>query len=229
MLYFQQLLNQGGVVMYVIGVCMLLALLIFLGRLFHLHRAHIDVNEFIRGLYNVLRRNNVVEAVAICDETPGPVAHVVRAAILHADRGEEGMRRAVEEVSLTEVPRLERHMKMLATIGHIAPLLGLLGTVVGLLGVFDEMQGKGHFVETIQLAGHVKTALLTTGAGLVVAIVTCVFYNYLVSRIEALVLDMRKAASEMMYFLTTVEVNPAALPGERRDDEGEAGDAADQG
>jgi biopolymer transport protein ExbB len=170
----------------------------------------------------------VVEAVAICDETPGPVAHVVRAAILHADKDETQMRRAVEEVSLIEVPRLERNMKLLATIGHIAPLLGLLGTVVGLIGVFDEMQGKGHFVETIQLAEHVKTALLTTGAGLTVAIVVCAFYNYLVSRIEALVLDMQKAASEMIYFLSTNTVDLNASPGMQQTDE-EAVDAPDQG
>lgn len=206
MLYLQDILNQGGQVMYLIFACGVIALFIILGRLFHLHRAQIDVHEFISGLYNVLRQQSAVEAVHICDETPGPVAHVVRAAILHADRDEAAIRQAVEEAALIEVPRLERFMKLLATIALIAPLLGLLGTVVGMIDAFDAMQLEGPLVPTKVLAEHVKMALYTTAAGLTVAIPTYAFYNYLVSRIESLVNDMQKAAAEMMYFVTHNEI-----------------------
>jgi len=206
MLYLQNILNQGGQVMYLIFACGIISLFIILGRLFHLHRAQIDVHEFISGLYNVLRQQSAVEAVHICDETPGPVAHVVRAAILHADRDEAAIRQAVEEAALIEVPRLERFMKLLATIALIAPLLGLLGTVVGMINAFDAMQLAGPSVDTRTLAGHVKMALYTTAAGLTVAIPTYTFYNYLVSRIESLVNDMQKAAAEMMYFVTHNEI-----------------------
>lgn len=213
MLYLQNILNQGGHVMYLIFVCGLLAVFIVLSRLFHLHRAQIDVHEFVSGLFNVLRQQSVVEAVHICDETPGPVAHVVRAAILHADRDEAAIRQAVEEAELVEVPRLERFMKLLATIAHLAPLLGLLGTVVGMIHAFDAMQAEGPFVGTVVLAGHVKLALFTTAAGLTVSIPTYAFHNYLVSRIESLVNDMQKAAAEMVYFVTHNEIrlDPAAL------------------
>lgn len=200
--YLQQLLDDGGPIMYVILATSFLAFFIILGRLFHLHRAQIDVQEFIHGLFNVLKRNNVVEAIAICDETPGPVAHVLRAAILTCDQDEAAIRKAVEEVSLAEVPRLERNMKLLATFTHVAPLLGLLGTVTGMIGAFDSMQEGGPFVGTVLLAKDVRMALLTTAAGLSVSIVCCVFHNYLVAKIESLVLDMEKAAREMMYFLT---------------------------
>jgi len=125
--YVQRLLEQGGVVMGLLFICSLIALFIVLGRILHFHRAQIDVPEFLHGLFNVLRRNNVVEAIATCDETPGPVAYVLRTAILHCDQDESTLRHAVEEASLEEIPRLEKNLKGLATIAHVAPLLGLLG------------------------------------------------------------------------------------------------------
>jgi biopolymer transport protein ExbB len=226
MLYLQNILNQGGEVMYLIFACGLLAIFIVLGRLFHLHRAQIDVHEFISGLHNVLRQQSALEAVHICDETPGPVAHVVRAAILHADKDEPAIRTAVEEAALIEVPRLERFMKLLATIATIAPLLGLLGTVVGMINAFDAMQEGGPFVGTVVLAKHVKLALYTTAAGLCVAIPTYAFHNYLVSRIESLVNDMQKAASEMVYFVThnTIQLDREAVAAANDDGNPEHGD-----
>ncbi len=206
--YIQQLLNEGGPIMYVISACSILAFFIILGRLFHLHRAQIDVQEFIHGLFNVLKRNNVVEAVAICDETPGPVAHVLRAAILSYDKDEAAIRNAAEEVSLSEVPRLEHNIRLLATLAYITPLLGLLGTVTGMIGAFDSMQEGGPFVGTVLLAKDVRMALLTTAAGLSVSIACCVFHNFLVGRVESLVLDMEKAAREMVYFLTHQNIKP---------------------
>ena len=213
MMLVQQLFREGGPMMGVLAVAFFFVLAIFFGRLFHFHRARIDVYEFVHGLYNVLKRNRIAEAIAICDDTPGPVAHVVRAAILNGDGDEASMRRATDEVAYQEVPRLERNMRMLATIGYIAPLLGLLGTVSGLMRVFAEMQGKGHFVETIRLTQYVKEALVTTGAGLMVAVLAVVAYNYLVGRIEALVLDMEVAACEMAHFLARNPISLEALPG----------------
>ncbi len=202
MLYFQQLMNEGGVIMWMILLCSVVAVFVILERIFHYHRAQLDVEEFLHGLFNVLKRNNAVEAIAICDETPGPVAHVLRAAILRCDQEEAALRRSVEEAALAEVPRLENRLKTLATIAHIAPLLGLLGTVLGMIGAFEAMQSAGPFVSTIDLATHIKQALLTTAAGLTVSIPAYAFYNFLVARVESLILDMEKAASEMIYFLT---------------------------
>jgi len=213
MMLVQQLFREGGPMMVVLAVAFFMVVAIVLGRIFHFHRARIDVHEFVRGLYNVLKRSRIAEAIAICDDTPGPVAHVVRAAILNGDRDEISMRRATDEVAYQEVPRLERNLRLLATIGYVAPLLGLLGTVNGLLRVFGEMQGKGHFVETIRLAQYVKEALVTTGAGLVVAVVAVVAYNYLVGRVETIVLDMEMAACEMAHFLTRNPVSLDGLPG----------------
>lgn len=190
------------VILVLIFMCSLVALFIIVERLLHLHRARINVPEFLRGLTNILKRKNVEEAVAICDETPGPVAHVLRAAILRCDHEEAALRQAVQEVALSEVPRLERNVKILGTVAHIAPLLGFLGTVMGMIGMFGVMRTEGYLVTTSELATNVLYALLTTAAGLVVAIPSYTFYNVIVVKIEALVLDMDKAACEMIYFLT---------------------------
>jgi biopolymer transport protein ExbB len=228
MTFVQGLFREGGPMMIVLAICFVITIAIICGRLFHFHLAQIDVHEFIRGLFNVLKRNRIDEAVAICDDAPGPVAHAVRAAILHGDRDEMAMRRAADEVSYQEVPRLERHLRLLATIGYIAPLLGLLGTVSGLLGVFQEMQGKGHFVETIRLAQYVKEALLTTGAGLTVSILAVAAYNYLVGRVEAIVLDMEKATAEMVYFLTRNPITLENVAGFETQAPGELAEHADE-
>jgi biopolymer transport protein ExbB len=214
-------MNQGGAVMWIILICSVLGGYIILERLLAFHKAQIDVPEFLHGLSNILRRNNAVEAMAICEETPGPVAHVLRAAILRCDEDEASLRRAVEEVSLAEVPRLERGLKTLATIAHIAPLLGLLGTVVGMIGAFQAMQDAGPFVSTTDLTGNIRKALLTTAAGLSVSIPAYAFYNFFVGRVQGFLLDMEKAAAEMIYFLTHTPERitpPQIVPGSEAED-----------
>jgi len=201
-LYVQQLLNVGGSTMYIIAFCSVAALVIVLERILLYHRMRIDVEEFLRGLFNVLKSKNVVEAISICDDTPGPVARVVRAALLHCGEDEAALRRAVDEAIATEVPLLEKRLKMLATIAHITPLLGLLGTVLGMIGAFEAMQAAGPFVSTTDLAMHIRKALVTTAAGLCVGIPAYAFYNYLVGKVEHLALDMERAGNELVYFIT---------------------------
>lgn len=206
--YFQQLLNDGGPIVYVLLGCLLLATILFLDRFFYCHRARIDTREFLRGLFNILKNNKVVEAIAICDSTPGPVSATLRAAICHSEQDECKLRLAVDEAALIEIPRLERNTKLLACIGQIAPVLGLLGTLISLMGIFSKMQGQGHFVETIQLAGQVRSALITSVMGLIVALAVQLFYFILAEQVGKIVLDMEKSASEMIYFLIARKDNP---------------------
>lgn len=214
-MFIQELIEASPVVMPLILACSILSLFIIAERLLHFHRARIDVPEFLRGLKNVLKRNNVVEAIAICEETPGPVAHVLRAAVLQCGKDEAALRQAVAEASLAEVPRLEKNLKMLATIGHLAPLLGLFGTVLGMIGLFQTMEEAGNLVATSDLAANIKCALVTTAAGLAVAIPTHGFYNLLVTKVQNLVLDMDKATSEIVYFLihSDLKLDAADLAG----------------
>jgi biopolymer transport protein ExbB len=178
------------------------ALTVFIERALHCHRAQINSGEFLNGVRTVLKRDNVVEALSICDATPGPVARLVKTAILNRDHGRERVRESLEETGLTEVPRLEEKLNLLATIAQIAPLLGLLGTVLGFIDVFDNMRQAGFQTDVLKLTDGVWKALICTAAGLAVSIPSHAGYNYLVSRVNAIVLDMERAATEIVNIVT---------------------------
>lgn len=197
-----ELIQKGGPVLWVIFASSVIGVFVFLAKLFDLHRAQIRPGDFLKGLYNILQRNNVVEAVSICEETPGPVASVVRAAILHHDEDRAIIQRAIEEAGLAEIPRLERNLTVLATIAQITPLLGLLGTVLGMIRMAIAIEQKAPLVHVGDLMGGLWQALLATAAGLAVAIPAYAGYNFLVSRVESLVLDMERAAVEILAYLT---------------------------
>ena len=178
------------------------ALVVFFRRILHYHRAQINSMEFLNGVRNVLKRDNVVEAISICDATPGPVARLVKVAILNRERGQEGVREALEEAGLIEVPPLENKLNLLATIAQITPLMGLLGTVLGFIEIFTKLQNKATLATVQDLSGGIWQALICTAAGLAVAIPCYAAYNYLVSRVNAIVLDMEKAATEILNIIS---------------------------
>ncbi len=194
-------LSQGGPMIWLILLASAVALTVFVERVLHYHRAQINSMEFLNGVRNVLRRENLVEAISICDATPGPVARLVKVAILNREKGREGVREALEEAGLIEVPPLEEKLNLLATIAQISPLLGLLGTVLGFIKVFTVLQTKATIPTMQDLSGGVWQALICTAAGLAVAIPCYAGYNYLVSRVNAIVLDMEKAATEITNIL----------------------------
>jgi biopolymer transport protein ExbB len=199
------LVVKGGPVMYPIILCSIVALAIVIERVYHLHRAKIDTRKFMDEIANVLRRNKIMEAIEICDKTPGPIAHILKAGILKHDRPKHEIKEAIEEAGLYEVPRMEKNLTALATIAHISPLLGLLGTVVGMVGCFQIIQQKSTSLNPVSpgdLAGGIWQALITTVAGLAVAIPVYVAYNYLVSRVNHLVLDMERSATDLVNILT---------------------------
>jgi biopolymer transport protein ExbB len=192
---------QGGPMIWLIIAASALALVVFIERVLHYHRAQINSMEFLNGVRNVLKRDNVVEAISICDATPGPVARLVKVAIINREKGRDGVREALEEAGLVEVPPLESKLNLLATIAQIAPLMGLLGTVLGFIQVFSLLQTKATMPTMQDLSGGVWQALICTAAGLAVAIPCYAGYNYLVSRVNAIVLDMEKAATEIRNIL----------------------------
>jgi len=178
------------------------AVAVFVERLLHYHREQINSIEFLNGVRNVLKRENVVEAISICEATPGPVARLVKTAILSRDRGRDGVREALDMAGLVEVPRLEEKLNLLATVAQIAPIMGLLGTVLGFIDVFRVLQQEGVSAPAAQLAAGVWQALVCTGAGLALSIPCYGGYNYLVGRVSSIVLDMEKASVEVLNLLT---------------------------
>src|ERR1051325_3672896 len=139
------LLTKGGPMMWLLLLVSAAGIAVFIERLLYYHRAHINSMEFLNGVRNVLKRDNLVEALSICDATPGPVARLVKTAILNRERGREGVRESLEEAGLIEVPPLEDKLNLLATIAQIAPLMGFLGTVLGFMSMFHELQLSGAF------------------------------------------------------------------------------------
>jgi biopolymer transport protein ExbB len=206
-------LADGGPMIWLILATGAVALAVFAERVLHCHRAQINSAEFLNGVRNVLKRDNVVEAISICDATPGPVARLVKTAILNRDKGRDRVREAVEEAGLAEVPLLEEKLNLLATIAQIAPLLGLLGTILGFMEIFGQLQAAGLYAHFELLAHGVGKALICAGAGIAVAIPAHAGYNYLVSRINKIVQDMERAAGEIVNIVTENNGNGQVKPG----------------
>src|SRR5436190_17286821 len=202
MLSLPVLLAKGGLMLWLLLLISAVAVVVFIERFLHCHRAQINSIQFLNGVRNVLKRDNVVEALSICDATPGPVARLVKTAILNRDRGREGVRDSLEEAGLLEVPRLEDKLNLLATVAQIAPLMGLLGTVLGFMRMFLQLQREGTFATPDRLAGGIWGALISMAAGLAVAIPTYAGYNYLVNRVNSIVLDMEKASTEILNIVS---------------------------
>ena len=196
------LLTNGGPIIWLILIAAAVALVVFIERVLFCHRSQINSAEFLNGVRNVLKRDNVVEAISICDATPGPVARLFKIAILNRDRGRERVREALEEAGLTEVPQLEERLNLLATIAQIAPLLGLLGTIIGFIRIFSKLQAEGLYAHISTLSGGIWEALICAAAGIAVAIPVHAGYNYLVSRINKIVLDMERSAGEIVNIVT---------------------------
>lgn len=196
-----ELMGEGGWIMWPIMACSVTAAILFFERVFHLHRAQIQQEDFLSGIYTIMNRGNTAEAVSICDQTPGPVAHIVRIALLHIDEKPDELKQTITKAGLSEIPRLEKNLGGLLTIAQITPLLGLLGTIIGLIDIFTVMEHHAPLVEIGDLSAGIWRALITTAAGLCISIPSFAGYNFLLSRVERITLNMEHSAEEIYRFL----------------------------
>src|SRR5216684_3338809 len=185
-------IQKGGLLMWPILACSIIGTAVFAERFFYLHRANIHVGEFLKGLSNLIQRRNFAEALHEAAGTPGPVARVIHAAL-------------VQHAGQLEVPRLERFLGVLATLAFLAPLLGLIGTVAGMIDAFGTIASHGGYATVTELSGGVYKSLLTTAAGLVVATPTFVAYSYLSSRVNTMLHEMERAGIEIVHMLKDSE------------------------
>jgi biopolymer transport protein ExbB len=204
-------MQKGGPLMWLILFCSVLAGAVFLERVSYFHRASIRVGEFMRGLNNLLQRRSFSEALHECAATPGPVPRVIHAAILRHDAPRQELKEIVQEAGQLEVPRLERRLGILVTLACVAPLLGLLGTVMGLIDAFVNISTQSGFTSSTDIASGLYQSLLTTAAGLVVAIPCAVGYGYLSSRVNALMHDMERAGIEIVNLLCDHRKSPEII------------------
>ncbi|MEA1927395.1 MAG: MotA/TolQ/ExbB proton channel family protein [Candidatus Auribacterota bacterium] len=199
--------NQGGPLMYLILLGSIIGLAVFLERIFHLYRARIDTDKLMDDIRSLIREGKLPQAIEVCRRTPGPVAHILSAGLACRTRDRSDIREAIEDAGVHEVPRMEKNMVVLATIAHISPLLGLLGTVMGMIKAFMTIEELEGVVNPSNLAGGIWEALMTTAFGLMVAILAYVAYNFLVARIGKMVLDMETSATEIVNLLTKRDVS----------------------
>jgi len=205
-LYFKvDVIHKGGPVIIPIILCSIFALAISLERLINLYRSKIDTAKFMDEITIALKRNRISDALEICEQTQGPIARILKAGIARYDRSRQEIREAIEDAGLHEVPKLEKNLSALATIAHVSPLLGLLGTVTGMVHTFQIIQQKAQAMYPVDpsvLAKGIWEALITTVAGLIVAIPSFVAYNYLVTKVQNLIVEMEILASDLVNILT---------------------------
>lgn len=195
----------GGPIMWPILISSIWALAIIIEKLWHLRHIRVDAPTFLKGILEKVKQHKIEEAVSHCDAASHPIGQLLKAGILKTGHARQEIKEAIEDASLYEVPVLERNLSALATIAHIAPLLGLLGTVTGMVRCFQTIQlkaGAMHPVSPGDLAGGIWEALLTTVFGLMVAIPAFIAYNFLVSRVNGIILEMERAAVELVNLLT---------------------------
>jgi biopolymer transport protein ExbB len=196
-----ELARHGGLIFWLLLAMGALAVGVFLERLVYFHRENINSTDFLNGIRTVIKRGNVVEALSICDATPGPVARLVKAAILARDRARAEIRETLQVSGLSELPKLEERLGLLATIAQTAPILGLLGTILGLMQLLQMLQTAGLSAPAGTLVEGVWRALVCSGVGLAISAPSYAAYNFLVNRVRLIVLDMEKASSEIVTIL----------------------------
>jgi biopolymer transport protein ExbB len=212
------LIERGGPLMWPLLVLSLLGLVFFLERTLYLHKGQIRTADFVEGIKNLVRKRRLLEALTVCEETPGPVAAVVKAALLHHREDETRLRGAIQASALVEIPALERRLGTIAVIAKVAPLIGLLGTVTALWQSFQAMQLMGPYANAKDFSGDISSALITTATGLAIAIMAYLAHHFLYGRVRALVHDMEWVGNDILVFLLTdlpTSAPPEAAPGQK--------------
>lgn len=188
-----------NIILWVIGGCSILSFTIFIERMLYLRKAETDTNSLVLNLRQTIEEGNMVAAIQGCEQAGGAIASILKAGLERHNREKGEIESAMELKGMVEIARLEKNAKILSMIAYIAPLIGLLGTVLGFIQAFAEMRMSGLVdISATRIGEAMEYALVTTAAGLVVAIPSIIGYNYLVSRVESFVLEIQTTSSEVV-------------------------------
>lgn len=199
------LFHQGGPIMWPLLLISVLGFVFFIERTLFLHQGQIQVRNFVDGIQNLLAKGRVAEALAVCEETPGPIPNLVKSALLHYDQPLDRIRGAVQSAALVEIPILERRIGTIAAIARVAPLLGLLGTVLAGYDAFFLFQNEGIYADPALFAGSIAQALLTTIAGLSIAAMAHLAHHFLHGRLRAVVHDMESVGHDLLQWIGSMK------------------------
>ncbi len=189
---------KGGVLMWPILLCSIISITIILERLCHFYRLRLRIPNIFSRVRNLIKEGKAEEALRLCESSPSPVAHILAVGIHIRQRSLEERERIISWAGSKIVRQADRNLRGLAIIGNITPLLGLLGTVTGMIRAFIKIQELGGRVDASVLAGGIWEALITTAFGLSVAIPTIVFYHYFEGRVDNTASQMKEAASGVL-------------------------------
>lgn len=195
---------KGGVFIYPIIACSILSLALFIENLWRLRRKKNLPFDFLREIEQLLKENNTAKALSLCNANLSSIARIFAVGIRHCGKKREAIKERIEEAGRREASLLEKHLETLATIASVSTLLGLLGTIAGMIKIFSVIASQS-VVNPSALAGGISEALYTTAAGLTVAIPTLIFYRYLSSKSRALVMAMEECSSQMIELMNEKE------------------------
>ncbi|MCM8785743.1 MAG: MotA/TolQ/ExbB proton channel family protein [Candidatus Omnitrophica bacterium] len=196
---------KGGYIMIPIFICGVLTLAIIIERFIYLKNSQIDSERFISEIENLIKKRKIREAIEKCEKYNKPVPNIIKAGLLKLDRTRDEIKETIEDSANHQIPELEKYLVILATIAVISPLLGLLGTVTGMIKAFMVIEMKEGLVHPGELARGIWEALITTVGGLVVAIPAYLSYNYFVSYINNLILEMEKSATRLIDLIFLIK------------------------
>lgn len=206
-----QMIVLGGPLMWPIIFCSLFAMAIIIERLMFFSTIETNVSGLKRRVLEHVRQNRIKEAVQVCDAHASPVAKMMKAGLVKFGSSRNEMRESLEDMSSFEIPKLESRLQALSTLACVSLMLGLLGTVSGMMACFNSIHMRAVALNPVtpgDLAGGISEAMLTTIAGLMVAIPAFIAYNYLVSRVKDVVHEMARAATELLNLIEQMSENP---------------------
>ena len=193
-------ISQGGPVMYPLLFISLLGFLLFVERSLFLHKGQIGTQDFLSGIKNLVRKKRLVEALTLCEDTPGPMARIMKSALLNYGESRETIRSAIQSAAIVEIPTLERRIGTIAALARVAPLLGFLGTLIAAfqaLYLFESFNGDSGVLSRL-----LAEALITSASGLAISVMAMLAYHFLSGRVRALVHDFEWVGHDIHEFLS---------------------------
>ena len=195
------ILDKGGPVLWVIMALSFAGVAIIVERLLYFRKINVDEEKLFRRIKASLVKRHFEEALSICDNNLSPLSSLIKVGIEHRDYPETVQKDVIKDAANQEIPRLERNLASLGTITHIAPLLGLLGTVTGIMKAFDVLGRLGSVSDPSVLASGISEALITTVGGILVAVPAVIFYNYLVNKVNLILIKMENQVNELVLMI----------------------------
>ncbi len=199
-----KLWDDTGFMRWFLAACLVLGIIVIIWKFIELTMKASRTRRILKDVDELLTQQRIREALELTRDTDSPAANILYAGLERHEEGTDRVMKAIENQGLIELSKMEKGLVILATLTNIAPLLGFLGTVIGMIIAFQSIEAAGE-VEATLVAGGIKVALLTTAAGLIIAIPVSIAHNYFVSRIDSIVIDLEESAQKMVDTLHAIE------------------------